>query len=100
MIAFHVFANSLHMSQNVASLIEDGGDVKVLGFMSHQQQMSHGDTGPRFKVSSERLDKSGIQLTSPGLLAEEFMKYRTQYVCYLSGFQGPLFCQKVIARHQ
>ena len=29
--------------------------------------LGHTETGPRFKVSSERLEKPGIELTTPGL---------------------------------
>ena len=37
------------------------------GLTSHQQR-GHTETGPRFKVSSERLEKRGIDLATPGFL--------------------------------
>ena len=36
------------------------------GLTSHQQR-GHTETGPRFKVSSERPEKQGIDLATPGL---------------------------------
>ena len=41
-----------------------GGGVKVLRLTN---SLGHTETGPRFKVSSERLEKPGIELTTPGL---------------------------------
>ena len=35
------------------------------GLTSHQQR-GHTETGPRFKVSSERPEKRGIDLATPG----------------------------------
>ena len=35
--------------------------------MSHQQR-GHTETGPQFKVSSERPEKQGIDLAIPGLV--------------------------------
>ena len=32
------------------------------------QQLSHMETGPRFKVSSERLEKRVVDLVIPGLV--------------------------------
>ena len=37
------------------------------GLTSHQQR-GHTETGPRFKVSSERPEKRGIDLAIPGLV--------------------------------
>ena len=37
------------------------------GLTSHQQR-GHTETGPRFKVSSERPEKRGIDLATPGLV--------------------------------
>ena len=37
------------------------------GLMSHEQQ-GHTEMGPRFKVSSERPEKWGIDLEIPGLV--------------------------------
>ena len=37
------------------------------GLTSHQQR-GHTETGPRFKVSSERPEKRGIDLVTPGLV--------------------------------
>ena len=38
-----------------------------LGLTSHHQQ-GHTETGPLFKVSSERTEKWGIDLVIPGLV--------------------------------
>ena len=37
------------------------------GLTSHQQQ-GHAEMGPLFKVSSERLEKQGIDFAIPGLV--------------------------------
>ena len=39
------------------------------GLMSHQQR-GHTETGPRFKVSSERPEKRGIDFATPGLVVK------------------------------
>ena len=44
-----------------------GGGVRVLRLTN---SYGHTETGPRFKVSSERLEKPGIELTTPGLKGE------------------------------
>ena len=43
------------------------GGVRVL---LHTNSGCHTETGPRFKVSSERLEKPGIEDTTPGLQGE------------------------------
>ena len=43
------------------------GERVKLGLMSHQQR-GHTETGPLFKVSSERQEKRGIDLAIPGLV--------------------------------
>ena len=43
--------------------------MSELRFTSHQQR-GHTETGPWFKVSSERLKKPGIDLAIPGLLVQ------------------------------
>ena len=35
------------------------------------------ENGPQLKVSSDRLVKSGIEPTTPGLQGEEFINYTT-----------------------
>ena len=39
------------------------------GLTPHQQR-GHTETGPRFKVSSERPEKRGIDLATPGLVVQ------------------------------
>ena len=43
--------------------------------------------GPRFRVSSERLEKSGIEPTTPGLEGEQLNHYATEasYSGYIIG---------------
>ena len=36
------------------------------------------DMGPRFRVSSERLEKPGIEPTTPGLEGEQLNHYATE----------------------
>ena len=43
---------------------------------SHQQR-GHTETGPRFKVSSERLEKQGVDLAIPGLAVQRVIHYTT-----------------------
>ena len=47
-----------------------------LGLTSHQQR-GHTETGPRFKVSSERPEKRGIDLATPGLVVQRVIHYTT-----------------------
>ena len=42
---------------------------------SHQQR-GHTETGPRFKVSSERPEKRGIDLATPGLVVQRVIHYK------------------------
>ena len=44
-----------------------GGGVRVLCLTN---SLGYTETGPRFKVSTERLEKPGIELTTPGLEGE------------------------------
>ena len=44
------------------------------GLRSHQQR-DHTQTGPRFKVSSERPNKRGIDLAIPGLVVWRVIHY-------------------------
>ena len=46
------------------------------GLTSHQQR-GHTETGPRFKVSSERPEKRGIDLATPGLVVQRVIHYNT-----------------------
>ena len=46
------------------------------GLTSHEQR-GHTETGPRFKVSSERLEKRGIDLAIPGLVVWRAILYTT-----------------------
>ena len=46
------------------------------GLTSHQQR-GHTETGPRFKVSSERPKKRGIDLAIPGLVVQRVIHYTT-----------------------
>ena len=46
------------------------------GLTSHQQR-GHTETGPRFKVSSERPEKRGIDLATPGLVVQRVIHYTT-----------------------
>ena len=47
-----------------------------LGVISQQQQ-GHMEIGPRFKVSSERQNKRGIDLAIPGLVVWHVIHYTT-----------------------
>ena len=47
-----------------------------LGLTSHQQR-GHTETGHRFKVSSERPEKQGIDLATPGLVVQRVIHYTT-----------------------
>ena len=46
------------------------------GLTSHQQR-GNTETGPRFKVSSERPEKRGIDLATPGLVVQRVIHYTT-----------------------
>ena len=46
------------------------------GLTSHQQR-GHTETGPRFEVSSERPEKRGIDLATPGLVVQRVIHYTT-----------------------
>ena len=46
------------------------------GLTSHQQR-DHMETGPRFKVSSERPEKRRIELAIPGLVVWSVIHYTT-----------------------
>ena len=46
------------------------------GLTSHQQR-GHMETGPQFKVSSERPEKRGIDLATPGLVVWSVIHYAT-----------------------
>ena len=46
------------------------------GLTSHQQR-GHTETGPPFKVSSERPEKRGIDLATPGLVVQRVIHYTT-----------------------
>ena len=50
--------------------------VSELGFNVHQQR-GHTETGPRFIVSSERLEKLGIVLAIPGFVVWHVIHYTT-----------------------
>ena len=52
--------------------------VVVLGFYVPPTAKGHTQTGPRFKVSSERLEKPGIELTTPGLQGDYLNHYTTE----------------------
>ena len=41
------------------------------------EQRGHTETGPRFKVSSERPEKRGIDLATPGLVVQRVIHYTT-----------------------
>ena len=45
------------------------------GLTFHQQL--HAETGPRFKVSSERQEKPGISFVTPGLLSTTLQPFLT-----------------------
>ena len=49
---------------------------------SHKQR-GHIETGPRFKVSSERPGKRGIDLVIPGLVVLHVIHYTTATPCYV-----------------
>ena len=51
------------------------------GLTSHQQR-GHTETGPRFKVSSERPEKRGIDLATPGLVVQRVIHYTTAAPIY------------------
>ena len=42
-----------------------------------RQQRGHTETGPRFKVSSERPEKRGMKLAIPGLVVWRIIHYST-----------------------
>ena len=56
------------------------------GLTSHQQR-GHTETGPRFKVSSERPEKRGIDLATPGLVVQRVIHYTT--AAPIGGGGGP-----------
>ena len=45
--------------------------------ITSHQQLGHTETGSRFKVSSERPEKRGIDLAIPGLLVQLVIHYAT-----------------------
>ena len=47
-----------------------------MGLTSHQQR-GHTETGPWLKVSSERLEKLGIDLATPELVVQHVIHYTT-----------------------
>ena len=70
------------------SIYEYGNDKGGISFTSDlsewvnsgltsQQQRGHTETGPRFKVSSERPEKRGICLAIPGLVVQRVIKHTT-----------------------
>ena len=56
------------------------------GLTSHQQR-GHTETGPRFKVSSERPEKRGIDLATPGLVVQRVIHYTTAAPPYFDTFE-------------
>ena len=59
----------------ILAVDEDKTAVNRLGCccvrVSHPtNSYGHTETGPRFKVSSKRLEKPGVELTTPGLQGE------------------------------
>ena len=48
----------------------------TLGLTSHEQR-GHMETGPRFKLSSQRLEKQGVDLAIPGLVVYHVIHYTT-----------------------
>ena len=52
--------------------------VVVLGFYVSPTAKGHTETGPRFKVTSERLEKPGIELTTPGSEGKWLNHYTTE----------------------
>ena len=52
-----------------------GGGVRVLRLTN---SYGHMETGPQFKVSSERLEKPGIEITTPGLEGNWLNPYTTE----------------------
>ena len=62
------------------------------GLTSHQQR-GHTETGPRFKVSSERPEKRGIDLATPGLVVQRVIHYTTaaqQHDLYVNNLVGDI----------
>ena len=57
------------------------------GLTSHQQR-GHTETGPRFKVSSERPEKRGIDLATPGLVVQRVIHYTTAAPISIGAWQG------------
>ena len=55
-----------------------GGGVRVLRLTN---SYGHTETGPWFIVSSERLEKPGIELTNPGLEGKWLNHYTTEASC-------------------
>ena len=49
----------------------------VNSVLMSRQQPGHTETGPRFKVSSERPEKRGIELAIPGLVVKRVIYYTT-----------------------
>ena len=56
-------------------LVVGGGGVRDLRL---NNSLGHTETGPRFKVSSERLEKPRIELTTPGLEGKWLNHYTTE----------------------
>ena len=52
----------------------ESGGVRVLRLTNSQ---GHTETGPRFKVSSERLERPGIEVTTTGLEGKWLNHYTT-----------------------
>ena len=63
------------VSTFVLSCETSGGGVRVLRLTNSQ---GHTETGPRFKGSSKRLEKPGIELTTPGLKGKWLNHYTTE----------------------
>ena len=48
--------------------------------LTSRQQRDHMETGPRFKVSSERPEKRGIDLAIPGFVVWRVIHYNTAVI--------------------
>ena len=71
------------------------------GLTSHQQR-GHTETGPRFKVSSERPEKRGIDLATPGLELACYSLHHRRSFAILSPVDSPdshrFTCPKLITK--
>ena len=84
------------MQAHINDDVESRGAVVVwcVNVLRPTNSYGYTETGPRFKVSSERLEKPGIELTTPGLQGEWLNHYTTEASvtgCNVGLFQWSIF---------